>query len=521
MTTPYEQLVEIAQRIRDVLDRGPEEHLRAIPGVVHVSIGLKERVGAVTDEHCIRVYVREKRPAGQVGAGELIPPEMDGVPTDVNVAQNYSFTADAARYRPLVGGVQITNRIIDTDAALSGTNIQRGTLGCIATLTADKSPVLLSNWHVLSANGGRVGDRVYQPAPVSIPPTDLADLPLRPKDGDDAIGRIVKTVVNQSVDCGIARLDVSSCCRCCGLDFKNEINGLSVGGHPPTNGIVGQRAAVGGMNVIKVGMKTGRTTGQVVDPNLPSFTIPLAGTNYQFDGQIQIASTGGVSFGRTGDSGSAIVDQDGYIVGLFFAGNTAAPPNDRSVANHIDAVCTALGITINFATATHTAGARMSVPSALFVEPGVGEAAYREASGRLSAEPAGRWLLDVAEQHWVELATLVNRSRPVTVAWHRAHGPAFLALAMNELRAGGETLPSSVDGVELGAALERMRAVLAVHGSPALRADLATYGAALVELGRGCTSLTELLERLRAAGLGATPSPEGRPADVTVGGYRP
>lgn len=506
MTASYEELVETAQRIRHVLDRGPEEQLRAIPGVVHVSIGLKERAGSVTDQHCIRVYVQEKRTAEQVDVGELIPRQVDGVPTDVNVVQNYSFTSDSARYRPLVGGIQITNRIIDADAALTGTTIRRGTMGCIATLNSDKSPVLLSNWHILSGNTGRVGDRVYQPAPWSVPPTDLADLPLRPTDSDDAVGRIVKTVVDHSVDCGIARLDVSSCCRCCGLDFKNEINGLSVGGHPPTNGIVGQRAAVGGMNVIKVGMKTGRTTGQVVDPNLPSITITRDGTNYQFDGQIQIAGTGGVSFGREGDSGSVVVDQDGFVVGLFFAGNTAAPPNDRSVANHIDAVCTALGITINFATASHNAGARMSVPSALFVEPGVGEAAYREARDRLSAEPAGRWLLDVGEQHRVELATLVNRSRPVTVAWHRAHGPAFLALAMNELRAGGETLPGSVDGLELGAALERMRAVLAVNGSPALRADLAAYGAALVEVGRGCTSLTELMDRLRTADLGAAPA---------------
>lgn len=506
MTATYEELVEITQQIRDVLDRGPAEQLRAIPGVVHVSIGLKESAGTVTDRHCIRVYVQEKRSPEQLADGDLIPREVAGVPTDVNVAQNYSFTMDSARYRPVVGGVQISNRIIDTDAALTGTNIHRGTMGCIATLTADKSPVLLSNWHVLSANSARVGDRIYQPAPSSVPPTDLAVLPLRPKDDDDAIGRIVKMVVNQSVDCGIARLDVSSCCRCCGLDFKNEINGLSAGGHPPSNGIVGQRPAVAGMTVIKVGMKTGRTTGQVVDPNLPSFKIPLAGTNYQFDGQIQIAGTGGVSFGRTGDSGSAIVDQDGYIVGLFFAGNTEAPPNDRSVANHIDAVCTALGITINFATPGHTAGARMSVPTALFVEPGVGEMAYRAARERLSAEPAGRWLLEVAEQHRVELATLVNRSRPVTVAWHRAHGPAFLALTMNELRAGGEALPVSVDGIELGAALQRMRAVLAVHGSPALQVDLAAYGAALVEVGRGCTSLTELLDRLRTADLGATPA---------------
>jgi hypothetical protein len=500
--TAYDELVARERRLRDVLAGGAEDRLRAIPGVIHVSVGLRERGGTVTDEHAIRVYVREKQPLGQVVPAERIPAEIDGVATDVNVVGGeFRFASDNARYRPLVGGVQITNRIIDFNDTMTGTQLHRGTLGCFATRTSDGSQVLLSNWHVLAAGGGRNGDRIYQPAPTSIPPVDLADVPVRPQDGDDAIGKIVQTVVNNTLDCGIARLDLSSWCRSCGLDFKDEINAISVGGRPPTNGIVGQRAAVGGMNVFKVGQHTGRTAGHVVDPHAPSITITLGGTNYTFDGQILIASSDANPFSRRGDSGSAIIDQDGYIVGLLFSGNSVNPPQDRTVANHIEDVCSALGITINLASAAPHAGARVSVPSSVLAEPNMGHEAYQAARERLRTEPAGRWLLDTAERHRVELVTLVNRTRRVTVAWHRAQGPAFLAAALNELRAGGESLPLTVNGQPLDAALDRMAAALALHGSPALRQDLDAHGAALLDAVRASTTVSELIAHLNQAGV--------------------
>lgn len=498
--TGYDVLIARERQLRDLLAGGAEDRLRAIPGVVHVSVGMRERGGAVTDEHAIRVYVREKQPLDQVAPAERIPAEIDGVATDVNVVGEFRFATDNARYRPLVGGIQITNRIIDLNDTMTGTQLERGTLGCFATRT-DGSQVLLSNWHVLTANGGRNGDRIYQPAPTSIPPVDIADVPVRPQDGDDVIGKIARAVVNNTVDCGIARLDLSSWCRSCGLDFKDEINAISVGGHPPTNGIVGQRAAVGGMNVFKVGQRTGRTAGHVVDPHAPSFTITQGGTSYTFDGQILIASSDANPFSRRGDSGSAIIDQDGYIVGLLFGSNSLSPPQDRTAANHIEDVCSALGITINFASAAQHAGARVSVPSSVLAEPNMGHEAYQAARERLRSEPAGRWLLDTAERHRVELVTLVNRTRRVTVAWHRAQGPAFLAAALNELRAGGESLPLIVNGQPLDAALERIAAALAIHGSPALRQDLDAHGTVLLDAMRASTTVSELIAHLDQAGV--------------------
>lgn len=534
----YDELLGIEQSIRDVLAGGAEAELRALPGVVHVSVGLKERAGRVTREHAIRVYVTEKRPADDIAPADRIPAEVAGIPTDVNVVGGYGFTVDSTRYRPILGGIQISNRIIDVKDDMSGTQMSRGTLGCVATLDSDRSPVLLSNWHVLLANSARTGDRVYQPAPSSIPPVDLADLPLRPTDDADAVGKIAKYAISAKVDGAVARIDVSSCCRCCGIDFRREINGLSVGGRPPSNGVAGQRPAVSGMTVYKVGMQTGRTAGRVVDPSFPTFDITSRGTTYTFTGQIQIASDDPAArFSRKGDSGSVVVDGDGFVVGLLFGANDADPPDDRSMANHISDVCTELGITIEAAPSSPTAGARIAVPGAAMrtatelatavpttavpdAVPGATEltaaapapamsAGAAETYQRLRRHPAGAWLLDLAKAHRAEVVHLVNHDRRVMVAWHRAHGPAFLATVANTLRDGGDELPTTVQGVSLDAALERMGSVLTAHGSAALREAVEEHGPALREAVRGSGTLGELLAALNTAAL--HPTGGGRP----------
>lgn len=497
----YEELAAAEQAIRDVLARGAEAELLAIPGVIGVAAGLKERGGTVTPQHAIRVYVREKKPEDALAPAERIPREIGGVPTDVNVVPDFGFNTDNTQYRPILGGIQITNRIIDSNPTMTGTQMSRGTLGCIATLTSDNSPVVLSNWHVLMANFARTGDRVYQPAPTSLPPVSLADLPLKPRPDDDthAIGRIARHAISSKVDGAVARIDVSSCCRCCGIDYKNEIHGLSVGGQPASNLIRGQRPAVGGMTVYKVGMMTGRTVGTVVTPAMPSFGITAGGTTYNFTGQIEISSNDATRpFSQHGDSGSVIIDNDGFIVGLLFGSNSASPPAARSVANHIADVCSELGITINLTPSGTTAGARVAVPAGVLVEPGTGTEAYAEVRARLLSDPAGAWLMETADAHRIEVVNLVLNHRPVTVAWHRAQGPAFLAQALNALRAGEDALPAPVAGVTLAAALERMGDALAAHGSAELREVIRANRDAVLRIARESTTLGEALERLNA-----------------------
>src|ERR1041384_4280799 len=107
-----EELRAENEAIRAMLASGPADQLLAIPGVVHVSVGLKETAGEVIDQLCIRVYVKDKKDPVELSPAELSPPDINGVPTDVNVVPEFEFQEDNGNYRPIQGGSQISNRII-------------------------------------------------------------------------------------------------------------------------------------------------------------------------------------------------------------------------------------------------------------------------------------------------------------------------------------------------------------------------------------------------------------------------
>lgn len=508
------ELLAANAAIREVLDAGAEARLRAIPGVQHVSVGLKVTDNKVTDELCVHVYVAAKRPAADLDAAERIPQQIDGVRTDVNEIRTAQFTIDTTRYRPLKGGCLIGNEIVALDQGGPNTQKSVGTYGCTATRTSDGSPVLLSNWHVLMKNGARIGEPIVQPPSLRIPVLSASSLPRRLADIDDAIAFIVDAKITSKVDAGIARLDVSSCCRCCGLDFRDEIVGLSVSGHPPSNGIIGKRAAVPGSTVYKVGAASGRTVGRVVTNSAGPLEGTLDGVAYTLNGQIDIASQDTTKrFSTYGDSGAVIIDEDGYIVGLLF-GESGVPPSARSYANHIDDVCTELGITINLAEGHGTAGARTEPSPARWPQTfsSSGQELYARTRARLQSDPAGAWLFALAEEHREEIVTLVTTQRRVSVVWHRVGGPAIFAEALDRLRVGDdETLPTPPTGGTLAGGLERLGDALAAHGSEKLKAVITTHGPALVAAARGSTTLNEFLARLRphatAHAAAAPPSP--------------
>ncbi|MCP3994238.1 MAG: hypothetical protein GY722_04110 [bacterium] len=506
-----EELVAANVAIRKVLDDGAETKLRAIPGVEHVSVGLKVKNSTVTDELCIHVYVVAKRPHADLDPAERIPQEIEGVRTDVNEIRRAEFTIDTTRYRPLKGGCLIGNEIIDLHQSGAGTQKGSGTFGCMATRTSDGSPVLLSNWHVLMKNGARIGEPIFQPPSLHILSLSPSMLPRRPVNNDDAIAFIVDAKITNKVDAGIARLDVSSCCRCCGLDFRDEIVELSAGGSPPSNGIIGKRAAVPGSTVYKVGAASGRTVGRIVTNSAGPLQGTLDGVNYTLNGQLDIASQDtSKPFSTYGDSGAVIIDDDGYVVGLLFA-QSGAPPNARTYANHIDDVCTELGIEINYAEGHSTAGAR-TVAQPVILPPVMTpkrQALYEEMRGRLMGDPAGAWLWDLAEEHREEVVRLINTERRVSVVWHRVGGPAVFAESLERLQAGDyDSFPTLPSGAALDDALARLGDALAAHGSEALKAGIDKHGSALVIAAGTRKTLSEFLAGLHSHAVGhvaATP----------------
>jgi hypothetical protein len=69
-------------RVAEVRARHERELLR-YPNVVGVATGSRVRQGAPTGEPCLVVYVTRKIPRDQLGPGQLLPTEVEGVPVDV------------------------------------------------------------------------------------------------------------------------------------------------------------------------------------------------------------------------------------------------------------------------------------------------------------------------------------------------------------------------------------------------------------------------------------------------------
>lgn len=63
--------------------------LKALPHVLSLGIGPKVRAGQPTGELALKVYVDRKVDPGDLAEEDRIPPRLDGVPTDVEVADTY------------------------------------------------------------------------------------------------------------------------------------------------------------------------------------------------------------------------------------------------------------------------------------------------------------------------------------------------------------------------------------------------------------------------------------------------
>ena len=84
--TPREETPELTderlERIRAVKSVH-ESRLLGMANVVGVGIGFRVRAGELTTQPAIIVSVSDKLPPEQLGPGEAIPTELDGVPVDV------------------------------------------------------------------------------------------------------------------------------------------------------------------------------------------------------------------------------------------------------------------------------------------------------------------------------------------------------------------------------------------------------------------------------------------------------
>lgn len=135
---------------------------KAIKGKANVNgyvktIQKRMRGGVEVDEEVIVVLVEKKVPLETLALADLIPTEIDGIATDVEVSDKIVAMGTKDMIRPLVAGYSIGN-----------INITAGTLGYYFTRISDgKGPLPGSNRHVFSDTlRAAVGEKkIVQPGP--------------------------------------------------------------------------------------------------------------------------------------------------------------------------------------------------------------------------------------------------------------------------------------------------------------------------------------------------------------------
>lgn len=351
--------------------------LMSLANVVGVAIGYKRSGDVVTNQLAIVTLVEVKRPLAALSAEQVVPRQLDGIPTDVyEVGQIRALQTPRDRYRP----------VIPSGVSIGHYKVTAGTLGAIVFDRTTGEKLILSNNHVLAnSNDALIGDPILQPGtvdggqnpgdvvarlqryvpllyvgdppppPPTPPPTQPPPTqPPTPPSGCDIVDVVVNIanaiarlsgsnkrveatpsraaasaaasdVTDNLVDCAVARpVDPNM--------FTGEIRNIGM--------VSGTKGAALGMRVRKNGRTTDYTEGTVT---LLNATVNVAYSTNQ--GQRTARFTGQViteAMSQGGDSGSLIVDHtENKAVGLLFAGSSLA-----TIFNPIDRVLDALNVSI-------------------------------------------------------------------------------------------------------------------------------------------------------------------------------
>jgi len=287
--------------------------LRRYPNVCGLGVGFKVKKGKRINTLALRVYVTQKVPRSRLKPGDRLPATIEGLPVDVIVREPvfrlfdpyHPSPENAARHVVLRGGISI------------GVGAATGTLGGSLFENGSLLDVMLTNWHVAC-------EEVNCSAGTGIQPGVF--------DGagrERPVGNVLRSVLDERVDCAILGLN--------GVALL-ERTVLAVGalGIPV--------AAELGMAVQKVGRTSGLTTGTVTDIDADvdvSNASGGGGSTFHHEGQIEFEGDDGMI--QRGDSGSLLLEMNGNVVGLCFAGNE---DGDNGDACHIQDVLNALDINL-------------------------------------------------------------------------------------------------------------------------------------------------------------------------------
>jgi hypothetical protein len=486
--------------------------LGAFPNVTGVGIGGRVRGGERIQELVLKVYVKKKLPTDQLDPDQRIPPEFEGLPTDVaELPETDTFVQappgkpavpvsqiDSRRQRPLLGGCQLQ---VDSPGA------GFGTLGCMLVAVGDLSRVYaLTNWHVLASGGSTptVG-------------TTKAGQPTN----DDSITKCCSAIIGKVAgggedggrDAGVVQLEPGS-------QWRADI--LEIGAVSGRHAITPTESAAH-VAVRKRGARTG-LTGGIVDSigttrNVDGITFTNVIVVKPNPDPAHPAGTP-IFFLDHGDSGSALVNDANEVVGLVFSmPNPDPPPNPGyhglvvggalPIQDLISAFSAQDALLVEVAAAaspgvvnTVPGAAMVAVPPELArdfagddarqpVRVPVGgtflEAPPAAALARLERDldrsERGRALLTLWLVHQAELLRLLNSNRRVATVWHRSGAAALFQHLVRMLTQPELTLPATLHGRPLAACLDRLYAIIDRFASPTLQRDLASVHEGLPELG--------------------------------------
>lgn len=296
--------------------------------VVGIGTGYKVSRGERTDELCIVTMVRQKVPKSGLSAEALVPPEIDGVRTDIiEVGDLWAFQTPTSRWRPAPAGVSVSHY-----------KSSAGTFGCVVRDRQYGTRLILSNNHVLANNNeANLGDPILQPSP-----TDGG------QNAQDILAYLVRihpilfasseknvsTAAKGFVGLGnfLSRLFGSKINFSASKKMPEDVNYIDAALARPAddNAILDEIQGIGkittsiparlGMPVRKYGRTTGLTTGTVTVLDATITINYFNGCTARFEKQIITTP-----MSQGGDSGSLLVDGNAPLaVGLLFAGSAQA-----------------------------------------------------------------------------------------------------------------------------------------------------------------------------------------------------
>lgn len=246
------------------------EVLRALPGIVGFGPGFRRRGGARVDERCVVLYVRRKLDPDQLKRGAAVPPTL-------RTSDGIAVPTDTVEFGTLRRQVNMGDRV--GRAGKSG----GGTIGVFAIDIVTKDPLAITAMHV----GGNVSK---------------ATRFVCPPGGSATLGRFVRGTLSP--------VDAAA------ISVTPPRVGLNQ--HPQAGVLRGWRpVTLDGDKDIPVRLLAGKqgkvVHGQIVEPRAS-----------ELDGleDVILADIHSVD----GDSGSALLDEDGFLLG-FLVGRAKAQPH--------------------------------------------------------------------------------------------------------------------------------------------------------------------------------------------------